>query len=316
MKLIFALAFAAAAVFISSQPIVIKTAASKELIPEGIAVHPATGTIYLSSLHQQKIVAIEKDGTVKDVIKSGEGGFMAGLGIKLDAAGKTLWACSAYNDSTQHKTGLFQIDLKSQKVIQTFLRTDTTNCFLNDLVIDKKGNIYTTDTEQSSVFKLDVQTKVLQRWLQHPQLHWANGIALSADEKTLFVASGDKGLQAIDVATKEIKTMAGPQTDFYAIDGLAYHNNTLIAVTGWPQDKPQTHRVRQFYLHNNSITKVDTLSINQPYLNCPTTIAISGNKAYVLGTTNLGIYNRNNARTMGILDLLQQPVVLQFNLSR
>lgn len=305
---------AATVLTLSPDPVVITTTADKELIPEGIAVHPTTGTIYLSSLHQQKIVAIERDGTVKDVIKSGEGGFMMGLGMKVDAAGKTLWACSSYNDSTKHQTGLFQIDLQTKKVIQTFLRTDTTNCFLNDLVIDKQGNIYASDTEQSSVFKLDAQTKKLQRWLQHPQLHWANGIALSADEKTLFVASGDKGLQAIDVATKRLKTMAGPQTDFYAIDGLAYYNNTLIGVVGWPQDKPQNHRVLQFHLANNTITKVDTLSIAHPNINCPTTVSIAGNHAYVLGTTNLGVYNRAGSSTKGILDSLQPPVLLQYTL--
>lgn len=161
-----------------------------------------------------------------------------------------------------------------------------------------------------------LKRKKLERWLQHPLLHWANGIALSAYEKTLYVASGNKGLQAIDVAAKVIKTMAGPQTDFYAIDSLGYYNNSLIGVIGWPQDKPQTHRVMQYHLDKNTIVKVDTLSINHPNINCPTTVTINGAQAFVLATTNLGVYNRNNTQTKGILDSLQRPVLLQYNLAQ
>ena len=41
---------------------------SKELIPEGIAVNKNTGEIYLSSLHQNKIVVVDNNGVCKDLI--------------------------------------------------------------------------------------------------------------------------------------------------------------------------------------------------------------------------------------------------------
>src|SRR5687768_2498471 len=56
---------------------------NKELIPEGIEVHPESGAIYLSSLHQNKIVTVDKHGNCKDLISPGQNGFMRGLGIKV-----------------------------------------------------------------------------------------------------------------------------------------------------------------------------------------------------------------------------------------
>ena len=297
------------------QPKVIEIVDDKELIPEGIAVHPVTGTIYLSSLHKNKIVAVDKKGKVQDLLPSNANGYMMGLGMKIDAGGKTLWSCTSYNDSTVHKTGLYQIDLSSGKVLQQFIRSEQKDCFLNDLVIDKKGNIYITDTQQSSVFLWNRQSRKMERWLQSESLKWANGIALAPDEKTLFVASGRYGIQRITIATKDIKPIAGENTDFYAIDGLAYYKNSLIGVTGWPQNQPQTHRVLRYHLKDdNTLSRIDTLDINSPNINTPTTLAINNNELYVLAKTNLGVYNRHNSRTSTIKDSLQNAVVLHYTL--
>jgi len=300
---------------IRQEPKIIITKADKELIPEGIAVHPKTGTIYLSSLHQNKIIAIDKNGFVKDLITEGQDGFMMGLGLKISLDGKTLWACSAYNDSITHKTGLFQIDLKNGTVVQKFVFSDTVDIFFNDLVIDRNENIYITDNQRSSVYKMNKKTNEVELWLKNDKLHWPNGITLSEDEKTLFVAAGDKGINAINISTKNIKTIAGPQTDFYAIDGLGFYKNTLIGVIGWPQDKPQTHRVLQYHLGADyKLLKIDTLNINKQEVNCPTTLSITNDQLYVLSKTNLGVYNRHNSNTSNIKDSLQPATILQYSL--
>src|SRR5688500_43706 len=76
----------------------------KTLIPEGIAVHPVTGKVFLSSLHQNKIVTVDNNGRVTDVITKGQQGFMWGLGMKFSKDGRILWACTADGNG---KTALF-----------------------------------------------------------------------------------------------------------------------------------------------------------------------------------------------------------------
>ena len=59
-------------VYSQSTPKVITTRSEKEVIPEGITINPANGTIYVSSINLKKILAINNDGPHKDFIKTGE----------------------------------------------------------------------------------------------------------------------------------------------------------------------------------------------------------------------------------------------------
>lgn len=288
---------------------------NKELIPEGIAIHPQSGDIYLSSLHQNKIVRVDKQGNCKDLISSGQNGFMRGLGIKISKDGKSLWACTATLDSARSSSGLFQIELASGKVMRSFLfQSDSTSLF-NDLAIHSDGDIYLTDTYQNSVFVYKPASNTLERWISGAQLSFPNGITFSPDEKILFVASGSHGVQRIDMQSKQITSVTrGTRTD-YAIDGLLYHNRSLIGVIGWPQDKPMTHRIIRYHLsEDHYMVSADTLAINKSYLIAPTTAAIYKNRLYYLGKTNLGLYNRGRQSLESIKDSLELPLVVQMPL--
>jgi WD40 repeat protein len=288
---------------------------NKELIPEGIEVHPQSGTIYLSSLHQNKIVAVDKQGNCKDLISTGQNGFMRGLGIKISNDRKTLWACSASLDSARSTSGLFQIELASGKVIYSLLFNSDSASLFNDLVIHSNGDIYLTDTYQSTVFRFNAISKSLEPWLKSEQLSFANGITFSPDEKVLFVASGNRGIQRIDVETKQITPVTkGNRTD-YAIDGLLFHNKSLIGVIGWPQDQPTAHRVIRYHLSEDSyMTSVDTLAIDKSYLLAPTTAVVFRNRLFFLGKTNLGLYNQGKQSLAPVKDSLEFPLVVQIPL--
>lgn len=65
---------------------------------------------------------------------------------------------------------------------------------------------------------------------------------------------------------------------------------------------------------DQKLTRTDTLDINNPYINCPTTAALNGEELYVLARTNLGVYNRHHTSTAGIKDSLQKAIVLQYSL--
>ena len=288
---------------------------SRELIPEGIAVHPRTGTIYLSSLHQDKIVSVDKNGSSKDLISSGQNGFMKGLGIKISKDGKTMWACTASLDTVKSVSGLFQIDLSTGKVIQSYLHQSDSTSLFNDLAIHSSGDIYLTDTYQRAVFRYQPGTKKMETWLRGNQFTYANGIAFSEDETVLFVASGNNGVQRIDVKTKKITSVTqGKRTD-YAIDGLVYTNKTLIGVIGWPQDEFVNHRVIRYFLNEDGyLENADTLLINKPYVHVPTTAALYNGRLYVLARTNLGFYNKGGQTLETVRDSLQLPLIVQIPL--
>src|SRR5438445_280524 len=77
----------------------------------------------------------------------------------------------------------------------------------NDLVIDKKGRIYFSDPrylgdekrelEHRAVYRVDTDGKVVE--VTH-DAEKPNGIALSPDEKTLYVADHNNGTDKIDTS--------------------------------------------------------------------------------------------------------------------
>lgn len=90
---------------------------------------------------------------------------------------------------------------------------------LSDIVADKKGGVWVTESPSGSVFYLGADGK-LSRPADHVKN--ANGIMLSPDEKTLYVTSGDAGVIAYDVqpdnTLKNRRPFAKPEG---GVDGLA-----------------------------------------------------------------------------------------------
>ena len=282
----------------------------KTLIPEGIAVHPSTGRVYLSSLHQNKIVAVDEKGVVTDVITNGQGGFMWGLGIKFSDDGHLLWACSA---DGKGQTALFAIDHSAGQIVKRY--TNNSARFLNDLVLLKDGRIFITDTELGAVFVL--QNDSLQLFVKDEQLQWANGITATPDGIMLFAASGRYGVQKIDVSTRAIRSATDNKRTDYAIDGMVLHGHHLYAAIGWPQDSIEQHRILRYSFDDAfNYKKADTLSIHQPWLQCPTTLALYNHQLFALSTISLGLYNRHQQKTEKIRDSLQSPVIAVFDLPR
>jgi sugar lactone lactonase YvrE len=90
---------------------------------------------------------------------------------------------------------------------------------LSDIVADKKGGVWVTESPSSSVFYLSADGKLSRA---ADDVKNANGIMLSPDEKTLYVTSGEAGIFAYDVQTdntlKNRRSFAKPEG---GVDGLA-----------------------------------------------------------------------------------------------
>lgn len=277
----------------------------KTLIPEGITVQPGTGKIFISSIVKHKIVSIDENGKTSDIISPRDGVFMQGLGMKFSADGKLLWVCSSADEG---KTALFCIDVLAKTILGQY--THDSARFFNDLVIGDDDNIFITDTYRGEVFLFNASNKKIKEWLRHPNLTYANGIALSNDKKVLFVASGRYGVQRVELTDKKIESVSGDKHVDYGVDGMVCSGKQLFCVIGWPQDKPETHRVVRYQLsERNFFIKSDTLMIGGR-LKAPTTAALANNHLLVLNNTGLDIYNAHQQRLAEIKDSLTAPNII------
>lgn len=296
------------------------TLAQKDLIPEGIAHEAASGTFFVSSVHRRKIVRVAPGGKVTDLVKEGEHGLYAVLGIALDEARRSLYACSTavpemkgYGEGDKGKAGLFELDLATGKVKRKVLLAEAGKEHnLNDLVIDSKGEVIVSDPGASAVLSLAPGASAFTVLVPAGRLASPQGLALSADEKTLYVADYSRGLARVDRATGDVTYLtAPPDATLTGIDGLRAYSGDLVAV----QNGVRPHRVMRLALTPDgaAVRTATLLEMNNPIFNEPTLGVVVGQDFVYVANSQWGSFDKGGA--IWPAEKLKEPVILRVRLS-
>jgi len=226
------------------------------------------------------------------------------VGIHVDSARALLWfatwapraAGPTPPNEPPSQTRLFKCDLRTGHVLRTYVPSDSGRGHLfNDLAIARTGDVFITDTEQGSVYRVRSDPDTLELFLSADPERFsdANGITLSADERILYVAFVE-GLARIDLRTRAIMRLplraAGSAA---SIDGLYWYRGSLIGV----QHLPGLEQVARYDLASDgrSIRHIDVLERADSLLHLPTTGAVVGNRFYYIANSQfdrLGDDNR------------------------
>jgi len=259
------------------------------LFPEGMAYARFNGHLYAGSI-QRKIVWTNKSGGVHELVRPGEDGLAYVGGLHVDEKRKQLWAVSTYfGDAPQSPgmvPGLFVYDLVTGKHITTLTPSDKGAGYLNDVTVaPSSGDAYSTNTDQGAVYAGRRGSHDLQLFLPAGTVPGANGIALSEDEKTLFVA-GDFGITRVDLQTKSFALLPKPTGLVDAsIDGLYFYRQSLVGI----QNAIHPGRVVRFYLDPGltKITRGEILETYNPLFQTPTTGCLDGDSLLFMANTQL-----------------------------
>ena len=271
----------------------------KNLIPEGLAWDPHRTVFYLSSLAQKKIVQITPDSHATDFVPANRDHLLPVLGIRLDPNDSTVWANSMEERTNKGELLHFAAD---GTLLGRFSIHDSAKHGFNDLVVLKSHGIFLTDSLNNSVYRFDSATKSFQPLKTHRELIYPNGIALSDDEKTLFVAD------AIGVLRIDLETLAsadinpGPHSTLAGADGLYFYNGYLVAV----QNGIGSPRIAYLKLSADGtrVTKTTVLENRSQFTSLPTTGAIRGSDFYFI--SNSHIDNLNDGKILDVTQL--EPV--------
>lgn len=260
-----------------------------DLIPEGAAWNPRTQTLYVGSLHKNKVVAITPDGKTRDFVRASQDGLRQALGMKVDLPRKALWVCSAEGDvpggSPARTSALFRFDLESGRVVGRYPSPPGGKHLFNDLVVSGSGELYLTDSEEGSVYRLRPGARALEVFAPAGSLAYPNGLALSSDERFLYVAHA-LGIAVWNRTSGERFRLAAPENvTLLGIDGLYFHRGSLIAV----QNGVEPNRIVAFPLSPglDRVTGCRVLERGNPLFDIPTTGAIAGNGFYYMANTQL-----------------------------
>jgi sugar lactone lactonase YvrE len=259
---------------ISSSSDTLALITERDLIPEGTAYDPKNNRVFISSMYKRKIIAIEQSGKYYDFIETGADDLWSVFGMEVDTLRNKLWVISTKGNSIptypailddRWQSRLYCYDLTSKKLIEIYkVNAKITDALgFNDLTVAKNGDVYITESLNSKVYVLKNGTLTIVEFIQPNAFTFLNGITLSNDNETLFVASTE-GLLRIDVKTKTYKVLKSEFTTVPGpIDGLTFFKNSLIAHQGT--------LIRRLYLNSVLDSIVGQKVVDDQNLNSSTT---------------------------------------------
>lgn len=270
----------------------------KDLIPEGIAYDPRQQKFYISSIYKRKVITLNMDGTVSDFVSEAQDGLLAVIGMKVDAARNCLWVMNSidwprprtFKKEEVGNAAAFQYDIETKRLLHKYAVTDTLPHFFNDAVILANGEVYVTDSEAGTIFKIDQNTKTITQWWTGKKFIYPNGITVSPNQQYLFVAHW-LGISRISIAdTQGILLPAKIRTVLSGIDGLYFYNNSLIGIQNGVG--PQA-RIMKYELSKklDAIVSETVLESGNPHFNIPTTGVIVGDDFYFIANSQLGSFD-------------------------
>ncbi|HEY6305014.1 MAG TPA: hypothetical protein VI488_00985 [Candidatus Angelobacter sp.] len=274
------------------------TLADPSLVATGIAFDPRTGDTYVASARERKIVRRTKNGAVSDFVQQAQDGFFGGDWLAIDAPRNLLFASTAassfmvgYRQEDFGRSGIFAFDLKSGKLVRkVLLPADGKRHILNALVVDRHGNAYVSDSGQSGIYRLRRGADELEVLAPANVFRAAQGLALSRDEKTLYVADYSDGLWALDLATKNKRRIEGPAEAWLGgLDGLSRVDDGFITV----QIGTRPERVLHLRLtpDGGKVASVEILEFNHPDYSGPIQGVLAGGAFLYVANSQLNLIN-------------------------
>jgi hypothetical protein len=290
----------------------------KGFIPEGIAYDPVTGTFFLGSVYQRKIVSINRKGEARDFATELDG-LWSVMGMRVDARRRLLWVATAahpqmsnYRAEDNGTSGIFKFDLKTGKLIKKYLLPNKPKQhWLGDLVLNSRGDLLTSDSLSPAVYVIRPGRDELELFLESEAFVNLQGLAFTPDEKHLFVADYAKGIFLVDLETKKAVTLSpAPNITLLGIDGLYSYKGSLIGV----QNGINPHRLVRIYPARDmkTIERLETIEANDPFFDEPTLGVLVKDSFYLIANSQWGMIDSKGQ--LAPADKLKEPVILKIKL--
>ncbi|MFY0570804.1 hypothetical protein ACN28E_44200 [Archangium lansingense] len=269
------------------------TLSEKALTPEGITYDPVTDTFFVSSIRKRKVVAMARNGQLRDFTASGQDGLLGVLGMKVDAARRHLWVASYASRGMENArpeerghSGLFQYDLRSGVLLRKFpLGNQPRANLLNDIALSASGDVFMTNSERGTVSVLRTGTEALALLMPEGTLPYPNGIALSEDGARLYVAHAH-GIASVDTSTgQHTPVQAPPGVLLAGLDGLSAYRGSLIGI----QNGFGRGRIVRFHFGADPtrVERAEILESGNPLFDIPTTGTVVGNTFVYIANSQL-----------------------------
>lgn len=269
-----------AAPLVGSEPF--KAVPPDHRLIEGLALDPNSPNLYVTSVVDRQLIAVHPhNGSSR--LKAGEAGSL--LGAVFDPRSRRLWAASAVLDETPKGegrfSGLFGVDpARPDGAVRIPAPAGATP---GDVAVAADGTLYASDGLNGGVYLCRPGCSTLESLVAPGRLFSAQGMAVSGDQKWLYVADRRYGIAAVERSNGRIVQLAGePDMMLDGIDGLVRHGGDLIAT----QTAYAPQRIIRLRLSRDGlrVTRLDVLERANPEWGEVTLAVEAGNRLlYVAG---------------------------------
>jgi hypothetical protein len=154
------------------------------------------------------------------------------LGATYDPKARRIWVASAVIEPTPKGVGLFSGVLSIDPADPSNGRRVVApkDAVLGDVAVARDGTVYASDAMKGAVYRCRPGCSALAVLVPPGSLFSAQGIAVSRDQKRLYVADRRYGIAIIDRGSGRTWQLAGGEGMMLdGIDGLAAYKGDLIA---------------------------------------------------------------------------------------
>jgi sugar lactone lactonase YvrE len=267
-------------------------AGAPTFVPEGLAHDPRDGSFYVGSVHERRIVRVSADGVVSEFAPAAFAGLMSVMGMQVDPDEGVLWVCTAgvaetggLRDDNLGRSAVFKFDLESgQLLLHYHFSNSEQRRVVGDLALASDGDVYVSDARGSGLHRIRSGGDFLETFVQPGVFQSPQGLALSSDQRGLYVADYSKGVFYVHRATREAVRLKHPDNQtLLGIDGLVRDGDALIAV----QNGTMPHRILRLELSEDGreITRVRVLAASLPEWDEPTLGLMVGDRFYYVANS-------------------------------
>jgi hypothetical protein len=264
------------------------------ILPEAIDWDANREKFIIGNVAEGRILLVDMQGTVTPFIQSDPtNGPWGVFDLKIDPQRKLLWVSSAASSVYNHvqantigKSGLFKFDLESGELLGSYLVADTdkVRSGLANIALASDGAVYVADSLRPVIYKLAPGEDSLVPTFGSTSLISIRGLALSDDDKILYVADYELGLLILLLESQQAGTLAVPEKfNSGGIDGLYLWNNYLVAV----QNGNEPQRVMRLELDptGTQVLNVRPLEVAHPEFDSPNYGVVIADDLYYFGNS-------------------------------
>jgi sugar lactone lactonase YvrE len=289
-----------------------------ELLTEGIAYDETTRGFLVGSVRRGRIYRVGRDGRMTEFALV-EGGRWSPLGLRVDRRRGALWVAAAalpqgagYQPADSGRSAILRYDLRSGRLTHRYQPDASADAHaIGDLVVTRSGDVYASDSRAPVVYRVAAGGDSLEIFLRSPLLLSAQGLALTPDERSLYLADYARGILRVDLASRRLVLLEAAEGVLaLGIDGLYYHRGDLIGI----QNGVSPHRVARFTLSPSGDRVLESRPLERahPRYQEPTLGVLVGGELFYIANSQWERFAQDGR--VSHPELLERPVVLRLPL--